>query len=202
MKTPALFGMVPVSLSPTGAGTPHPLLVTIKASNDSAGEAKFGNANSEDPMNEDDMKIPEGKTCESCFHLSKCEKLYGVISGSVSCGWSPSHYTEKVQVNANYGLVELMGRQQIAGFISDAMIEGAPFVKVEVPATKVHRKYIVYFSIESVYGITPIQEAQAANITLVRELGRFHEADAADKDRSILIKGHGEVNTTKGKRVV
>jgi hypothetical protein len=53
-----------------------------------------------------------------------------------------------------------------------------------------------------VYGITPIQEAQAANITAVRELGRFYEAEAADKDRSILIKGHGEVKTTKGKRVV
>jgi len=82
------------------------------------------------------------------------------------------------------------------------MIEGAPFIKLEVPETKVHRKYLMYFSIESVYGITPIQEAQAANITAVRELGRFYEAEAADKDRSILIKGHGEVKTTKGKRVV
>jgi len=44
MKTPALFGMAPVSLSPTGAGTPPPLLVTIKASNDSAGgEVRKGN---------------------------------------------------------------------------------------------------------------------------------------------------------------
>ena len=150
----------------------------------------------------DEMNIPEEKTCGSCFHLKRCVSLYGVKAESVTCGWSPSRYQEKLPVTASYALVELIGRQQIAGLVSDAMIEGAPFVKLEVPETKVHRKYTMYFSIESVYGITPIQEAQAANITLVRELGRFHEADAADKDKSILIKGHGEVKTTKGKRIV
>jgi uncharacterized protein (DUF362 family) len=150
----------------------------------------------------DEMNIPEGKTCGSCFHLKRCVSLYGVKAESVTCGWSPSRYQEKVQVTANYALVELIGRQQIAGLVSDAMIEGAPFIKLEVPATKVHRKYTMYFSIESVYGITPIQEAQAANITAVRELGRFHEVDAVEKDRSVITKGHGEVKKTKGNRVV
>ncbi len=151
----------------------------------------------------DEMKIPEEKTCQSCFHLKRCVSLYGVKAESVTCDWSPSRYQEKLPVMASYALVELVGRQQIAGLVSDAMIEGAPFIKVEVPETKVHRKYSMYFSIESVYGITPIQEAQAANITLVRELGRFHEAEAADKDRSSLIKGHGQViSNKKGKRVL
>ena len=151
------------------------------------------------------MNIPEGKTCGNCFHLKRCVSLYGVKAESITCGWTPSRYQEKVQVTANYALVELIGRQQIAGFVSDAMIDGSPFIKVEVPATKVHRKYTCYFSIESVYAISPMQEAQVTNITAVRELGRFPEiADSpGNEERSRMVKGHGQVvSNKKGKRVL
>lgn len=152
-------------------------------------------------MFEDDMKLPERKTCASCFHLAKCVELWDGDESYEYCSFSPSRFVERDLVNGNHSLVELIGRQQIAGFVSDAMIEGRPFIKVEVPETKVHRAYTCYFSVESVYAISPIGEAHAINITATREQGRFHENPDAlvAEESSVVTKGHGQV-ISKGRR--
>lgn len=151
----------------------------------------------------DDMKLPEGKTCASCFHLQKCVELFGGDPSYEYCSFSPSRYIEKAKTNKNYALVELVGRQQIAGFVSDAMIEGSPFIKVEVPATKVHRKNTCYFSIESVYAISPMGEAQVLNLTFNRERGRYQEnaEHAVEEFKTTLLKAHRQVSIKKGRRV-
>lgn len=154
-------------------------------------------------MPEDDMKLPEGKTCASCFHLQKCVELFGGDPTYDYCSFSPSRYVEKTKTNQHYALVELVGRQQIAGFVSDAMIEGAPFIKVEVPATRVHRKYTCLFGIESVYAISPMGEAQVLNLTFNREKGRFQEnaEQAIGEFKTTLLKTYRQVSTKKGRRV-
>lgn len=72
-----------------------------------------------------------------------------------------------------WALVELVGYQQFAGIISDETVDGKPYVKLEVPATKVHKAFDCKFGIESVHRITPIPQQQAEEIIKQRERGRF-----------------------------
>ena len=72
-----------------------------------------------------------------------------------------------------WALVELVGYQQFAGIISDETVDGKQYVKLEVPATTVHKEFDCKFGIESLHRITPITQQQAAEIIKQRERGRF-----------------------------
>lgn len=43
---------------------------------------------------EDDMKLPEGKTAEECWHFNKCSKMFGCKAKNVTCDFAPSRFLD------------------------------------------------------------------------------------------------------------
>ncbi|MFA6134430.1 MAG: hypothetical protein WC869_10500 [Phycisphaerae bacterium] len=60
-----------------------------------------------------------------------------------------------------WAIVELMGRNVIAGRISEEVIAGVAMLRVDVPACKEQPEYTKFYSGSAVYGITPTDEATA-----------------------------------------
>jgi hypothetical protein len=58
-----------------------------------------------------------------------------------------------------FALVELFSHQRIAGKVSEQVIAGSGFVRVDVPQTSRKPPYTRFFSPQAVYGITPVDEA-------------------------------------------
>lgn len=44
-------------------------------------------------MNED-MKLPEGKTCADCVHVKRCTSMFGVNTTDTECDFGPSRFVE------------------------------------------------------------------------------------------------------------
>lgn len=42
---------------------------------------------------EDDMKLPENRTCSDCHNFSHCVKMYGVKEHYTTCDFSPSRFS-------------------------------------------------------------------------------------------------------------
>lgn len=81
---------------------------------------------------------------------------------------SPSSAPEE-----KWALVELVGYQQFAGKVSDEMIDGKPFIRLEVPATQVHHSFECKFEVGSIHCITPLSKTDALTLIKQREVGRF-----------------------------
>jgi hypothetical protein len=60
-----------------------------------------------------------------------------------------------------WAIVELMGRNVIAGRISEEVIAGVAMLRVDVPAAGEQPAYTKFYSGSAVYGITPTDEATA-----------------------------------------
>ncbi len=58
-----------------------------------------------------------------------------------------------------HAIVELMGRQVIAGYVSEQVIAGAAMLRVDVPATETTPAYTKYYGGTAIYGITPTDAA-------------------------------------------
>lgn len=43
---------------------------------------------------EDQMNLPEGKTCGDCVHCRRCTLMFGHIPADEACDWSPSRFRE------------------------------------------------------------------------------------------------------------
>ena len=74
-------------------------------------------------------------------------------------------------MDATWAIVELMGRNVIAGQISEELIAGVPMLRVDVPVCENEPAYTKFFSGQAVYGITPTDEA-----TALRAVARLHIA--------------------------
>lgn len=60
-----------------------------------------------------------------------------------------------------WAIVELMGHNVIAGYVTEAVIGGTAMLRVDVPATDSQQPYTKFFSGAAVYAITPTQEDTA-----------------------------------------
>jgi len=58
----------------------------------------------------------------------------------------------------NYCIVELFGHQKIAGRVTEQVIAGQGFVRVDVPKTKRHPAFTRMFGSNAIYSITPVSE--------------------------------------------
>jgi len=82
---------------------------------------------------------------------------------------------ESEQKFEGFAIVELMGRNVIAGYVSEQVIAGAALLRVDVPATERQPAYTKFFGGTSIYGITPTTEeiakraAERLNIRPVSE---------------------------------
>lgn len=43
---------------------------------------------------QEDMKLPEGKTCGDCIHFERCVMLFGCPKTNDHCDWSPSRFIQ------------------------------------------------------------------------------------------------------------
>jgi hypothetical protein len=60
-----------------------------------------------------------------------------------------------------FAIVELMGRQVIAGLVSEQVIGGSAFVRVDVPETEGEPAFTKFYGSGSIYCLTPCNEATA-----------------------------------------
>lgn len=63
-----------------------------------------------------------------------------------------------------WALVELFGHNQLAGKVSEQVIAGQSFVRIDVPKTKRVPAFTKYHLPAAVYGITPVDEDYATRI--------------------------------------
>lgn len=61
----------------------------------------------------------------------------------------------------SFCIVELFGHQKIAGKVSEQVIGGQSFVRVDVPATKRSAAFTRMFGAGAIYSITPVSEELA-----------------------------------------
>lgn len=57
-----------------------------------------------------------------------------------------------------YCIVELFGHQRIAGKVTEQVVAGQSFVRVDVPVTKNHPEFTRMFGPGAIYSITPVSE--------------------------------------------
>lgn len=60
-----------------------------------------------------------------------------------------------------WAVVELMGRQRIAGKVTERVIAGSGFLQVDVPETKHNPKFTRFIAPGSLYAINPVDEQSA-----------------------------------------
>lgn len=58
----------------------------------------------------------------------------------------------------SWGLLELFGRQRLAGRISEQTIGGIAFLRIDVPAVEGAQAYTRFFTSGAIYGLTPMTE--------------------------------------------
>lgn len=58
----------------------------------------------------------------------------------------------------NHCIVELFGHQKIVGKVTEQIIGGQAFVRVDVPQTKRHPAFTRLFGSGAIYSITPVSE--------------------------------------------
>ncbi|MCZ4315132.1 hypothetical protein O4H66_17130 [Comamonadaceae bacterium G21597-S1] len=64
----------------------------------------------------------------------------------------------------SWGLLELMGRQRVAGELSESTIGGCSFIRVDVPQVGDIAAHTRYFTSSAIYGMTPLAEATARKL--------------------------------------
>jgi hypothetical protein len=62
----------------------------------------------------------------------------------------------------NFCIVELFGHQKIAGRVTEQVIGGQSFVRVDVPQTKRHAPFTRMFGSGAIYSITPVSQEIAS----------------------------------------
>jgi hypothetical protein len=60
-----------------------------------------------------------------------------------------------------WAIVEVMGHNEYAGFVSSESIAGAEMLRVDVPETSKHAAFTKYLSTNAIYGISPCTEETA-----------------------------------------
>lgn len=57
-----------------------------------------------------------------------------------------------------WAIVEIMGRQTVAGLLTEQTIAGAGFLRIDVPTTSTQRAWSRLISPQAIYAITPVPE--------------------------------------------
>lgn len=89
----------------------------------------------------------------------------------------------------NFCIVELFGHQKIAGRVTEQVIAGQGYIRVDVPATKRHPEFTRMFGSGAIYSITPVSAeiAQAAAEQIWAEpvsvyIAPSHQLETEDDD--------------------
>lgn len=94
---------------------------------------------------------------------------------------------------SNYCIVELFGHQKIAGLVSEQVIAGQGFVRVDVPATTRQPAFTRLFGSGAIYSITPVDEEtakRAANAIYVEPVTVYIAPDRQLQEPAGMIERH------------
>jgi len=58
-------------------------------------------------------------------------------------------------------VIDLFGHQRIAGKVTEQVIGGSSFIRVDVPKTDSHEEFTKFFGQGAIYSMTPVDEATA-----------------------------------------
>jgi len=73
-----------------------------------------------------------------------------------------TEHTENTEAFQGWAIIELFGRNAIAGRVSEQSVGGSPFVRVDVPAVDDdHPPFTKLFGAKAIYAITPTTEELA-----------------------------------------
>lgn len=65
-----------------------------------------------------------------------------------------------------WAIVELMGHRRLAGYVLDAQIGGATFIRIDVPTTDTDGAATQFYAPAAVYCITPTTEEMAIKVAV------------------------------------
>lgn len=72
---------------------------------------------------------------------------------------------EEKKVNFScWAVVELFGHNQLAGKVTEQVIAGQSFIRIDVPKTKLCPEFTKYHLPTAVYGLTPVDEDYATRM--------------------------------------
>lgn len=52
---------------------------------------------------ENQMTLPQGKTCGDCYHFPRCNAIFGHIAEDRVCDWAPSRFFQNPRLNQPIG---------------------------------------------------------------------------------------------------
>jgi hypothetical protein len=103
----------------------------------------------------DDMKLPEGETCNDCYHFTRCIALFGAKETNTTCDWSPSRFNKIMTENTK--------------FTADFIFRQREFLRshlYEMGMTVVSKK-------QYIDALDEIERVQADNATLSSKLASY-----------------------------
>ncbi len=65
---------------------------------------------------------------------------------------------------SGWAIVEIMGHQKYAGFVSTQAVGGASMLRIDVPEVEGHQAFTKMFGVAAIYGITPVDELVAKSM--------------------------------------
>ena len=98
---------------------------------------------------------------------------------------------------ASWAVVELMGHQQIAGYVTEEPIAGTPMLRVDVPATASLPPFTKFVGGSAIYGITPTTQEIAERQARALEVRPFQEWAGGD-GRITFSVGAIDINSLEG----
>ena len=70
---------------------------------------------------------------------------------------------------SHWALVELMGHQKIAGWVTEQSIAGVPFLRVDIPDKEGQTRFSRFYAPAAVYCISPVDKQIAIGLVLKME---------------------------------
>ncbi len=99
--------------------------------------------------------------------------------------------TEKQEAGF-WAIVEIMGHKRYAGYVSEYVLGGASFVRVDVPDQDGYKAFSKMFGAQSIYCITPVSEEAAKVAAGSLKEQPMSEWDLPDEWRQAIRQGRLE----------
>lgn len=98
-----------------------------------------------------------------------------------------------------WAIVELLGRNQIAGFLSEQLIGGQPFIRVDVPEVNGMDGFTKFYNAaKAVYAVTPCSEEVARRAVQRLAIG-YRKSTVNCLHRQLIRKGIGRGGDAQNK---
>ena len=101
-------------------------------------------------------QIEGGKARHFSYEIGR--RLADFVSERLTGEQTQDDLVGEGRVDNGWAIVELFGHQQIAGLVSEQVVAGASFVRVDVPGGDGREPYTKFYGAGAIYAITPTTE--------------------------------------------